>query len=113
MARFDPEREAHKAWLGLLQPVGLVVSPPALVKAQVVLDKNAAPIQQAMHAVVERPASMYDDADPVLADFPRFAAEVLGWQPEDLRVLLAAPRSPGGLQWRCPTTARPCARAMP
>ena len=36
MPKYDPEREAHKAWLGLLQPVGLVVSPPALTRAQVV-----------------------------------------------------------------------------
>ena len=84
MAKYDPEREAHKAWLGLLQPVGLVVSPPALVKAQVVLDKTIAPVQQALGAVLERPASVYDDADPLLLDFPRFAGEVLGWAPEDL-----------------------------
>ena len=31
----DPELEAHKEWIGYLQPVGLVVSPPALQKAQV------------------------------------------------------------------------------
>jgi hypothetical protein len=48
MAKLDPEREAHKAWLGLVQPVGLVVSPPALVKAQVVLDKNVIDTQQAL-----------------------------------------------------------------
>ena len=33
MANHDPELRAHKEWLGLLQPVGLVVSPPALIKA--------------------------------------------------------------------------------
>src|SRR5215210_5204762 len=84
MAKLDPEREAHKAWLGLVQPVGLVVSPPALIKAQVVLDKNVIPVQQAFQAVVVRPASVFGDADPVLLDFPRFATEVLGWSPADL-----------------------------
>lgn len=84
MAKLDPEREAHKAWLGLVQPVGLVVSPPALIKAQVVLDKNVIPVQQAFQAVVVRPASVFGDADPVLLDFPRFATEVLGWSPGDL-----------------------------
>src|SRR4051812_9458305 len=84
MAKFDPEREAHKSWLGLVQPVGLVVSPPALVKAQVVLDRNVIFIQQALQAVVVRPASVYGDADPVLLDFPRFATQVLGWSPQDL-----------------------------
>ena len=84
MAKFDPEREAHKAWLGLVQPVGLVVSPPALTKAQVVLDKNVIPVQQAFQAVVERPASTDADADHVLLDFPRFSTEVLGWDGKDL-----------------------------
>jgi hypothetical protein len=84
MAKSDPEREAHKSWLGLVQPVGLVVSPPALVKAQVVLDKNIIPVQQALQAVVVRPESVYSDTDPVLLDFPRFATEVLGWSPQDL-----------------------------
>lgn len=84
MAKFDPEREAHKAWLGLVQPVGLVVSPPALIKAQVVLDQNVVDIQQAFLRVVVRPASPIDEADPVLRDFPRFAIEVLGWSPSDL-----------------------------
>src|SRR5262245_28399651 len=84
MAKLDPEREAHKAWLGLVQPVGLVVSPPALVKAQVVLDQNVIDIQQALHRVVARPTSAVDDDDAVLLDFPRFATEVLGWSPGDL-----------------------------
>jgi len=29
----DPELLAHQQWLGFLQPVGLVVSPPALLQA--------------------------------------------------------------------------------
>jgi hypothetical protein len=91
MAKLDPEREAHKAWLGLVQPVGLVVSPPALIKAQVVLDKNVVPIQQALMGVVVRPASVYSDADPVLLDFPRFATEVLGWPLADLAGAPAGP----------------------
>ncbi len=36
----------HQAWLGYLQPDGLVVSPAALVDAQVLLDHNVAPLQQ-------------------------------------------------------------------
>ena len=55
-ARSDAEQRAHKAWLGLVQPVGLVVSPLALSRAQVVLDKHIVPIQQALQAVVVRPA---------------------------------------------------------
>jgi hypothetical protein len=36
----DPELYRHKQWLGLLQPVGLVVSPIALSKAGVVADRE-------------------------------------------------------------------------
>ncbi len=35
----DIEILRHKEWLGLLQPVGLVVSPPALAKAQAVINR--------------------------------------------------------------------------
>ena len=90
MAKSDPEREAHKSWLGLVQPVGLVVSPPALLKAQVILDKNITPVQQALAAVLSRPASIYGDAEPQLLDFPRFATQVLGWSAADLA---------GALRW--------------
>lgn len=38
----DPELLAHQQWLGYLQPVGLVVSPPALVTAGAVIESNNA-----------------------------------------------------------------------
>lgn len=97
MAKLDPEREAHKAWLGLVQPVGLVVSAPALIKAQVVLDKNVVPIQQALQAVVVQPVSVFGDADPTLLDFPRFATEVLGWPLADLAGAPGGPPLPDAL----------------
>ncbi len=80
----DPQREAHKSWLGLIQPVGLVVSPPALVKAQLVLDRNTVAIQQALQAVLVRRPTVHGDGDPRLLDFPRFARDVLGWSLSDL-----------------------------
>ena len=42
MAR-DPELIAHQEWLGYLQPVGLVVSPPALAAAGAFPNKNIIP----------------------------------------------------------------------
>ena len=39
MAR-EPELLAHQQWLGYLQPVGLVVSPPALLQAQAHVNAN-------------------------------------------------------------------------
>lgn len=95
--KYDSELKAHKAWLGLLQPVGLVVSPPALSRAQVVLDKHVIPVQQALLSVVVRPASVYGDADPLLLDFPRLAQQVLGWSPQDLAGSPEGPPLPDSL----------------
>ena len=36
----DPEILAHLEWLGFVQPVGLVVSIPALTQAQAYVNKN-------------------------------------------------------------------------
>ena len=42
----DTILRAHKAWLGYVHQDGLVVSPTALVDAQVVLDRNPLPMQE-------------------------------------------------------------------
>ncbi len=42
MAKLDPEIQAHLEWLGFVQPTGLVVSAPALVRAGAILDRNDA-----------------------------------------------------------------------
>src|SRR5450759_3025806 len=39
----DPETLAHLEWLGYVQPVGLVVSPPALLAAQAHINRNIIP----------------------------------------------------------------------
>ncbi|MDF1665579.1 MAG: N-6 DNA methylase, partial [Planctomycetota bacterium] len=85
MAKQDPELRAHKTWLGLLQPVGLVVSPPALIRAQAVLDKNVIELQQRLIALLQR--SKEDDngqSITFIENFPRFAEHVLEWLPEDI-----------------------------
>ncbi|MBK8257903.1 MAG: N-6 DNA methylase [Polyangiaceae bacterium] len=97
MAKFDSEREAHKAWLGLLQPVGLVVSPPALVKAQAVLSENVVELQTTLQGVLTQPTSIGADVAPALLDFPRFANEVLGWSVEDLAGAEGGPTLPENL----------------
>ena len=38
----DPEQLAHQQWLGYVQPVGLVVSIPALLAAQAQVNRNIA-----------------------------------------------------------------------
>ncbi|GAB4148737.1 MAG: hypothetical protein Fur0046_27280 [Cyanobacteria bacterium J069] len=77
----------HKEWLGLLQPVGLVVSPPALVKAQAVVDRGRlVELQERLLAVVStEPISRHkDDKIAWIENFPAFTQKVLGWRDRDL-----------------------------
>ncbi|MBN4003312.1 DNA methyltransferase [Nostoc sp. LPT] len=84
----DPEIRLHKEWLGFLQPVGLVVSPPALSAAQAVVNRNVVELQQTLQEVARRePLSGDIDKETFgIDDFPAFTINVLGWQPEDLVV---------------------------
>jgi hypothetical protein len=79
---FDPAIKDHQAWLGYLQPDGLVVSAAALVDAQVLLDRNNLPLQQRFAAFVAE--AVIGDADPVPAiiNFSLFVRGPLDW-PED------------------------------
>lgn len=77
----------HKEWLGLLQPVGLIVSPPALIKAQAVIDRGSlVDLQERLLGVVSTEAISRhkDDAIAWIPNFPVFAQTVLGWQKKDL-----------------------------
>lgn len=71
----DPELRVHRDWLGLLQPVGLVVSPPALAKAQAVPSKNVIELQKRVLEVT---------SNGRVLDFPAFAMEIFGWEADDL-----------------------------
>ncbi|HEX3314588.1 MAG TPA: hypothetical protein VHR72_06825, partial [Gemmataceae bacterium] len=81
MAR-DPEALAHQEWLGYVQPVGLVVSIPALLTRGAHVNRNIAPEQAKLLAVLPRNAS--DEIVPEIRDFPTFAERVLGWASGDL-----------------------------
>ena len=70
----DPEIRAHLQWLGYLQPVGLVVSAPALAAAGAFVNKNIVREQQILIGL----------AKPTINDFPRFCREFLGWEAADL-----------------------------
>ncbi|MBN3992638.1 MAG: N-6 DNA methylase [Nostoc sp. NMS2] len=84
----DPEIRLHKEWLGFLQPVGLVVSPPALSAAQAVVNRNVVELQQTLQEVARREPVSGDIGKKTFGidDFPAFTINVLGWQPEDLVV---------------------------
>ena len=75
-----PEVEAHKEWLGYLQPVGLVVSPPALLAAQAFVNRNIVPQQQRLLEWVEE----RDGDGLALTSLNGFCRDVLEWEGEDL-----------------------------
>src|SRR5208282_5018157 len=81
MAR-DPETLAHLEWLGYVQPVGLVVSIPALLAAQAHVNRNIAPDHARFLACL--PKDKYDEIIPEIRDLAGFACSVLGWDKDDL-----------------------------
>jgi hypothetical protein len=81
MAR-DPELIAHLEWLGYIQPVGLVVSAPALLQAQAHVNSNVIPQHQRFLACL--PVDKDDEFIPQIEDFPAFVRQVLDWSEADL-----------------------------
>ncbi len=78
----DPESLAHQEWLGYVQPVGLVVSIPALLAAQAHVNRNIAPDHQRLLACLSRDND--DEPIPEIRDFAGFTRSVLGWRQQDL-----------------------------
>ena len=80
MPASDPDTRAHLEWLGFIQPNGLVVSAPALVKAGAILNRRDAEGQSRLAACLrERELDPARGPEPCLPDFREFAAAVLGW----------------------------------
>lgn len=83
----DPAIRDHQAWLGYLQPDGLVVSPAALVDLQVILPRDTLPLQERFLEFVEEIPLRDDETSPAIADFAAFARDFLGWPDEYLHGL--------------------------
>ena len=76
----DPNTRAHLEWLGFIQPNGLVVSAPALVKAGAILNRQDAEGQGLLAGCVDQRAVVpARDPEPYVRDFRDFASAVLGW----------------------------------
>ena len=76
----DSDTRAHLEWLGFIQPNGLVVSAPALVKAGAILNRQDAEGQRRLIGCLhERELDPARGPEPCLPDFRAFAAAVLGW----------------------------------
>ena len=69
MPRLDAHSAAHLEWIGFVRPTGLVVSPTALVRAGVILDRRD----------IEGQRRLGEWAAEGKGDFRSFAASVLGW----------------------------------
>jgi hypothetical protein len=73
----DPELRLHQEWIGLVQPVGVVVSPIALHRAQAFLPKNVVAEQDALVALL-------GDSGRAPVALSPLCTGVLGWDPERL-----------------------------
>src|SRR6266478_6027799 len=81
----DPELLAHQQWLGYLQPVGLVVSPPALLQAQAHVNVNiATEHQRFLTHVTEALTVGRQEPLPTLENLRALLLDVFGWQAGDL-----------------------------
>ncbi len=76
---------AHKEWIGYLQPVGLVVSPHALLAAQAIVSEQVSEPQQRLRAL------------PRPFPFTALATELLGWRASDIAGAPGGPELPDTL----------------
>jgi hypothetical protein len=84
----DPAIVAHQEWIGYVQPIGLVVSIPALIDASAFLNRNYGPDHQRFLSAL--PQDSDGEPIPEITDFVGFARDVLGW---DTELMLGAPGS--------------------
>ena len=90
----------HRAWLGMLSPEGLVVSPAVLADAQVILGTADPERQRLFASHTARRGSLPEGREltpeaadeTILSDIPRFLTSFLGW-PADL-LLGVTPSAP-------------------
>ncbi|MCK6461009.1 MAG: hypothetical protein L6Q95_14085, partial [Planctomycetes bacterium] len=74
------ELEVHREWLGLLQPVGVVVSPTALASLGFVPERGVVDLQRRLNEVrAPGPPREY------VPDLVRLLVHVLDWKEGDLR----------------------------
>ena len=78
----NPEELAHQEWLGYVQPVGLVVSIPALLDARAHINRNFGPEHRAFLEALPRDKK----GEPIseITNFATFAKAVFGWTDSDL-----------------------------
>jgi len=88
----DSNIRDHKTWIGYLQPEGLVVSPAALVDAQVSLDLGGAAVRQReleqyVHPIPnpDKSRAAIEPEVAAITDLARFLRDFLNWPTERLQ----------------------------
>lgn len=76
---YDLTAVSHQEWLGYVQPIGVVVSTPALLEAGAAINRNFVPLHREFLAVLAEDSD--GNAIPKLTDFQRLATDVLNWRP--------------------------------
>jgi hypothetical protein len=84
MAR-DPEAISHQEWIGYVQPVGLVVSIPALLAAQAHVNRNIVPEHLRFLACL--PKEKDNTPIPEIRDFAHLTRTVFDWREGDLEAV--------------------------
>ncbi|HBH71849.1 MAG TPA: SAM-dependent methyltransferase [Synechococcales bacterium UBA10510] len=82
-----PTKSIHEQWLGLVQPVGLVVAPAVLTKLELVPNQSTAYIaalQLQLNGLLEKVDGLNGDPVKVVASFQQLATELLDWSEADL-----------------------------
>jgi hypothetical protein len=79
----SPEEYAHLEWLGYVQPIGLIVSVPAMLEAQCYINKNI--IGEHARFIEWLPRDEKDQIIPEITDFYAFAQKCLEWEAADLK----------------------------
>jgi hypothetical protein len=78
----SPEELAHIEWLGYVQPVGLVVSIPAMLEAQCYANKNIMAEHARFLNCLARDSA--GNVQTEIRDLREFVQSVLGWESDDL-----------------------------
>jgi hypothetical protein len=87
MAYGIPTKAIHEQWLGLVQPVGLVVAPAVLTKLELVPNQSTAYIsalQLQLKGLLEKLDGLDGDPVMVISSFQQLATELLDWGDTDL-----------------------------
>ena len=83
----SPEELAHIEWLGYVQPVGLVVSIPAMLEAQCYVNKNIMAEHARFLNCLARESAGNQQTE--IRDLREFVQAVLCWESGDLITLPA------------------------